>query len=125
MSDGKMRMSHWSHSTDCYLRCLTFNDQFTRIMAEIPQSAPQDEDHLLQTSSDVRRIRYAVDRICYETVGPSSEVLVTRAAPRRVKVGDVELPRKKESTLSWGWIYDPETHRLDIHHERPDVEILL
>lgn len=124
MSDGKLRMGFWYHASASYMRCLVFNDQFTRIMAEIPETASQGEDHFLHTTSDLRRILYGERTIQYETVGPGTETFVLRSAPRQVKAGGVALPEAK-SAGQMGWDYDPQTHRLRIRHEQADVEILL
>ena len=70
MSDGKLRWAnHGRLAAYSYMPSLTFNDQFTRIMAEIPETAPRDENHFLQTSTDVRQIQYGARSIRYETGG--------------------------------------------------------
>lgn len=124
MSDGKMRMAHWYHATDSYMRCLTFNDQFTRIMAEIPGTAPRHENHFLHTTSDLRRILYGEQGIRYQTVGPGREIFVLEKAPRQVKAGGVALPELKSAAEQPGWRYDSQTHLLEIRHEQPEVEIV-
>jgi len=125
MSDGKLRMAnHGSHAAYCYMRCLTFNDQFTRIMTEIPETAPRDENHLLKTSSDIRYIHYGEDQIEYETFGPGSEVLVLAEAPHKVKAGSIELQNLSEPEQGRGWHYDSKTHLLHIRHDQPEVKIV-
>ena len=48
MSDGKMRQGFWYHAWGVPLG-LSFNDQFSRVMACIPETAPKGENHLLQS----------------------------------------------------------------------------
>ncbi len=126
MSDGKLRMTnHGRLAAYSYMRCLTFNDQFTRIMAEIPQTAPRDENHLLKTSSDVGHIQYGARSIRYETVGPGFEIFIVAQEPQGVEVDAVKLPRRGAASRLKGWHYDPTTQLLRISHEGTKVEILI
>lgn len=125
MSDGKMRMGHWYHATCSYMRCLTFNDQFTRIMAEIPETAPRDENHLLHFSGDVSQILYGDSDIRYRTLGAGSEVFILRDAPRSVVAGGKGLEKDGGTGGQNSWAYDAETHVLRVRHRETNVQILL
>ena len=127
MSDGKMRMAnHGPHAGYSYMRGVPFlNGQFTRIMAEIPETAPRDENHFLQTSTDVRQIQYGARSIRYETVGPGFEIFIVAQEPQGVEVDAVKLPRQGAASRLKGWHYDPTTQLLRISHEGTKVKILM
>src|SRR4029434_9256341 len=67
LSDGHTRQGFWYHAAACPL-VLSFNEQFSRIMSCIPETAPKGEDHLLQNTGDVKSIRYQLHAIEYETM---------------------------------------------------------
>ena len=128
MSDGKLRWAnHGRLAAYFYMPSLTFNDQFTRIMAEIPETAPRDENHFLQTSTDVRHIQYGARSIRYETGGGGAgfEIFIVAQEPRAVKVDAVKLPRRGAASRLKGWHYDLTTQLLRMSHEGTKVEILI
>lgn len=112
MSDGKMRQGFWDHAKAVPLT-LSFNNQFGRIMAAIPTTAPKSENHLLEATALVAPISYQADRIEYRTFGPSRDVLILSSAPKRILSGDKEIPGE----------YEPQTGRLLLVHESSFVRI--
>jgi hypothetical protein len=86
---------------------LSFNEQFSRIMACIPETAPQGQDHLLQNSVDVKSIRYKVHAIAYETVAPAGEeVFVVHNRPSDVTADGKKLPKlDRLANEAEGWTY--------------------
>jgi hypothetical protein len=124
MSDGKMRQGFWLHAVACPL-ILSFNEQFSRIMACIPETAPTGENHLLRSSSDVKFIRYGTGSIEYETVSASQETLIVRGGVREVRAGAAALPRLNAwNGRDEGWSYS-ESGRLRIRHRASAVVIQL
>ena len=122
MSDGKMRQGFWAHAAACPL-VLSFNEQFSRIMSCIPETAPKGEDHLLQNSSDVKSIRYQPVAIAYETTTAGEEKFVVRKEPAEVKAAGKVLPRRDGlRDGDEGWSY-AKSGLLRIRHREPKVEI--
>jgi hypothetical protein len=67
---------------------------FQRGMASVPEWAPPNEDHLLGSSSIVRRVRYSENGITYRTFDRrSQEVLRLRQAPMSLRAGNRKLPK--------------------------------
>ena len=80
--------------------------------------------HLLSHTSYVKTISYDSDRITYESVGPSEEVLVVRSQPKTVLAGNRALQQLREWGYGeQGWWYDPDTGLLRLLHHAPDVTI--
>ncbi len=62
---------------------------FEWAMGAIPEFAPAGEEHLLRSSSVVRRVSYAAQRIEYRTFDrAATEVLRLNFRPARVSAGD-------------------------------------
>ncbi|MSS72027.1 MAG: hypothetical protein EXS64_11120 [Candidatus Latescibacteria bacterium] len=124
MSDGKMRQGFWAHAQAAPL-VLCFNDQFCRIMAAIPETAPDGENHILQTTGLFQAVRYERSRVVYRTIGVSLDTLKVAGAPKAVKAGGLAL-REAEAPGEGrdGWAYDAQTHLLKVGHRAPDVEVV-
>lgn len=91
--DGKNRY----HSDDIWLTD-GYGDyvrHYLRAMAAAPGLAPDDQDHLLRTSSVVSEIDYQAQRIAYTTFdGQARELLkITTFIPLAVMADGVKLPR--------------------------------
>jgi hypothetical protein len=120
MSDGKMRQGFWYHAAACPL-VLNYNEQFSRIMACIPETAPAGEDHLLQNRSDVKSIRYQLHAVEYETVAPGEEILVLHNRPREVAAGGKNLAKLDKLTdEEEGWTFS-QGNLLRVRHRQPKV----
>lgn len=125
MSDGKIRQGFWYHAQAVPL-VLSFNEQFVRIMAAIPETAPKGENHLLQSSSFLKEIRYQGKEIRYQTAGGSYDLLVVASPPKEVKAGGRALAKHPNpQTQSNSWSYNPNTGLLKVSHEAPDVALVL
>jgi hypothetical protein len=122
MSDGKMRQGFWAHAAACPL-VLSFNEQFSRIMACIPETAPRFEDHLLRSRGDVKSIRYQLHAIEYETVAAGEEIFIVRNRPRDVTAAGEKLARLDAlGNEAQGWTH-ADTGLLRVRHRAPKVEI--
>lgn len=125
MSDGKMRQGFFYHASGIPLN-LCFNDQFARLMSCVPETAPQDENHLLQSTSFVGQIRYGAKEIEYRTAGNSYDVLKVVSRPRMVESGGQVLPIRQDPRSNMdGWSFDEGTGLLKIMHQTPDVSLTL
>lgn len=128
-SDGKYRQGLNSGIENRTCLLLDFNTQLSRIMAEIPETAPKGESHLLYHSGYVKNIRYGGKAIRYESLTPSQDILVVRSKPERVTINGQSIPEVKTTpqsrsiTTPAGWLYEMDTCRLFVLHERGIVEI--
>ena len=128
-ADGKYRQGLNSGIDE--LTCLTlgFNNQLSRIMAEIPETAPKGENHLLYHSSPVKVIHYAPAAIQYETPAASQDILTVATRPKSVQVNGTSLgdlakpPMSRIQTTPAGWRFEPDSGRLFILHDKGKVEI--
>ena len=125
MSDGKMRQGFWYHAWGVPLG-LSFNDQFSRVMACVPETAPKGENHLLQSSSFVSEIQYQAKQIRYRTAGESCDYLTVASAPKIVQSSGRSIPIVEDPQIQEnGWKYDGSTGLLRVRHAMPDVEVVL
>lgn len=124
MSDGKMRQGFWAHAQAAPL-VLCFNEQFCRIMAAIPETAPDEENHILHGANLFETVRYERSRVSYRTLGASLDILKVAGAPKSVRAGDRAL-REAEALREGrdGWTYDAQTQLLKVSHRTPDVEVM-
>lgn len=118
MSDGKMRIGLWFHAPGTATSVIIFNEQFLRIMAEIPETAPQNENHLLHHTAYVRDVSYTPARVTLRTWGPGEARLSLRRAPAFVRSESGPIPEVRElGDTKSGWVYDPQHHLGRIRHE--------
>lgn len=124
MSDGKMRAGLWFHAPGTATSVIIFNAQFMRIMAEIPETAPPDENHFLHHSGYVRAIGYSPRSVTMRTWSAGEARFALKRAPAEVRDETGVLPEVRElSTESPGWLYDPEHHLLRVVHRGRSVAI--
>jgi len=78
---------------------------FMEGIAAVPEWAPADEDHLLRSTSVVRKISYEQNKIEYTTFDDSSmEVLRITRKPKSVSVGGTILRQQKNlDAPGWTW----------------------
>ena len=109
-----------------------FTDEFTdgprRMMDAfwaVPEWAPDDESHLLGSSSPVRRISYGRGAVSYATFDADSEdVLRLDFEPDAISAGGRPLPLRTAPGAAEGYSFDRATHVLRIHHRHsPDIAI--
>jgi hypothetical protein len=82
---------------------------FLRGMASVPEWAPKNENHLLRSSSVVREILYARDRIQYQTFDATArELFKLSAPPREVRCdGTLLTARDRLDPTSEGYTVEP------------------
>ena len=95
-------------------------------MAAVPEWAPDDEDHLLHSSSVVTNIAYGSHDIVYETHDLAAvELLRLHHVPTQVLSGGVALPQRADLDQP-GWTWDAPGGVLRIRHDAANqVEIAL
>jgi hypothetical protein len=78
---------------------------YLRAMAAAPQLAPDHADHLLRTSTVVKKIRYIPERITYSKFdNDSKEIFRLRKKPSDVLVNGVRLTEVDDDDLQgWTW----------------------
>ncbi|MBI2843522.1 MAG: hypothetical protein HYX78_08990 [Armatimonadetes bacterium] len=125
MSDGKMRLGFGEFASGIPLVPL-WNDQYCRIMTTIPETAPDGENHILQTSGFAVRAAYSRTSVKYATLADSHDVLKVVKRPMSVLAGGQVLSEASVlRNVDEGWHYDENTHVLRIKHKKPDVVIKL
>ncbi len=103
-----------------------FTDEFTdgprRVMDAfwaVPEWAPEDESHLLGSSSPVTKIAYARGNVSYSTFDADSEdVLRLDFEPDTITAGDHPLAPRIEPIVGDGYSFNRATRVLRIHHRR-------
>jgi len=99
---------------------------FMEGLAAVPEWAPAGEDHLLKSSSVVRKISYGPQKISYRTFdSAASEVLRITAKPKRVAVNDRPLDERRDlDAPGWTWEALDQGGILRIRHESgPEVVV--
>lgn len=79
----------------------------------MPELAPDDQNHLLRTTSAIQKIRYATDSIVYRKFDRHSE--------ERFKLGAGVPLRVRGGTFTW----NPQTRVLTLHASSREVLINL
>lgn len=82
---------------------------YLRAMGAAPQLAPDNKDHLLRTSSIIKKITYDPDRISYDLFDNSSrEVFRLTSKPDEIKVDEIVLNEVYDQQAN-GWIWQSLT----------------
>lgn len=78
---------------------------YLRAMAAAPQLAPDNKDHMLRTSSVIKKITYEPARIAYSTFDPtSSEIFRLTFRPTAIKVNGTSLEEVSDANSDgWTW----------------------
>jgi len=84
---------------------------YLRAMASFPELAPDDQNHLLRTSSVIQNIVYSADAITYTKFDPVST--------ERFKLGLWVPASARGATMEW----DPKTKVLTVHATAKSVRI--
>jgi hypothetical protein len=87
-------------------------------MGSVPEWAPQEESHLLRTSSVVRKVNYSPHELSYSTFDESAtEVLRLAFRPTRVTANGTPL-RERSDLTGPGWTFDAQRGVLRVRHEK-------
>jgi hypothetical protein len=97
---------------------------FIDSMAAIPSLAPADADHLLSSTTVIKRIEYLPGSVSYQTFHPAgSQTLRLSFVPIRVMDGKTPLAQFSQLGDKPGWCFDPQTGVLQVQHQLGQVEI--
>ena len=98
-----------------------FVPHFIDAMASIPELAPDDEDHMLYSSTVIQEITYQPGQIRYRTFDQSGmQRLKIIFEPASVTCAGDALPCVSDASLE-GWSFDPISRVLSIHHRKNDI----
>jgi hypothetical protein len=87
-------------------------------MGSVPEWSPPGEDHLLRSSSVVRKVKYARRELRYSTFDENAtEVLHLAFRPERVTAGATPL-RQRSDLSEPGWTFEAQTGVLRVRHEK-------
>ncbi|HTE23772.1 hypothetical protein [Flavitalea sp.] len=83
-----------------------YSRHYLRAMAAAPQLAPENEDHLLRSSSTVKKIVYEPAQISYTIFDSvSDDLLKLTAKPKSIKVNGKLLSEVSDtSAVGWTWL---------------------
>ncbi len=91
------------------------------IFGQVPETAPDGENHLLRAGAIVRAIRYESNKVAYTTDGSSSDLLKLSFRPDEIAVNG--QPLAAGDGISKGWRFDPRAKTLRLVHEAGSVVI--
>jgi hypothetical protein len=91
------------------------------IFGQVPETAPDGENHLLRAGAIVQAIRYESNKVAYTTDGSSSDVLKLSFRPEEIAVNG--QPLAAGDGVGKGWRFDPKTRVLRLVHEAGKVVI--
>ena len=93
-----------------------FIRHFLYAMSAQPQWAPEGENHILRSTSVVKKVEYAADRVSYSTFDKAgAEVLRLKFVPRSIAEGTTKLA-KRDGTDGPGWTFDPVLKVVRVRH---------
>jgi hypothetical protein len=91
------------------------------ILGYCPEAAPNDENHLLRCTAEVRSIVYRANSVVYATDAPSSDVLKLAFVPAKITVNGLAIPSGDGTGESWK--FDAKTNVLHIAHKAGEVVV--
>ena len=99
---------------------------FMTSVGAVPAWAPDQQNHLVRSTSIVNNIKYSLLGINYSTTdGASTEILRTNFTPASVVVDGLRLSQRADLTQA-GWTFDPVLRVLQIRHDAgTNVQITL
>jgi hypothetical protein len=87
-------------------------------MASVPEWSPPGENHLIRSSSVVRKVNYSPQELSYSTFDENAtEVLRLAFHPTHVTANGAPLRERPDSTGP-GWTFDARTQVLRVRHEK-------
>lgn len=90
---------------------------FMRGIAAVPDWAPDNETHIVHSTSVIRSVTYSAGAVNYTTAAERSiEKIKMNFLPREVAVGGVALPQRTDASAP-GWVYDPASRVLVVRHD--------
>ncbi|OJX38164.1 MAG: hypothetical protein BGO78_09045 [Chloroflexi bacterium 44-23] len=97
---------------------------FIDVMASIPSLAPEDSDHMLESSTVIQKIEYGSKKICYRTFDTTGcQLLKLSFTPREVYCGTEKMAQSINTNSNGSWHFDPTSHLLTVRHKSAEVLI--
>jgi hypothetical protein len=97
---------------------------FIDMMASIPETAPDDSDHILRTSTIIKQVNYCPNKIQYQTFDKlGNQKIKTTFEPVFVKSGNRILDRFNKYANKPGWSFDSGTRVLEVFHDSSEIDI--
>ena len=93
-------------------------------MGCLPEIAPNNETHLLRTSTQVQAISYGALKLGYRSLPDSVELLKLQTAPTGVLIDGKPLKSSPGLQGADSFLYNPRNRVLLIRHRDPRVTIL-
>ncbi len=123
-SDGKFPHGLWFHAqANAYI--LNFSSIYIRLMAEMPETAAADENHLLRHDGQVREVKYEPQRIACRTWWPGRVLFKLAKAPREVRGAGASVTSRDDlKKLDTGWYWNARLGTLEILHGAEPIEIV-
>jgi hypothetical protein len=123
-ADGKFAHGFWYHAQgNAYI--LNFVSIYLRIMAELPQTAPQDSNHLLHHTAPLKNVRYDESSIQCVPWSAGQIRFKLAAAPATVNVGQPATSAADLHKAASGWFWNQDLKTLDVKHGSAPVEVKL
>ncbi len=89
---------------------------YLRAMAAMPELAPNNQTHLLKSTSVVSNISYTPTQVSYTTFAPSStETLKLNFIPSQIVAGGLSLT-ENANLAQEGWTFNPTSNVLQVRH---------
>lgn len=95
-------------------------------MPVLPELAPNDQDHILGSSLNLRDVSYGKDTVRYASAFPVETIIKLSFVPKSVQVSGRtlrELASTKSAGEGDGWSFNPATHVLTVHHAAGAVTV--
>jgi hypothetical protein len=92
-----------------------------KILGACPESAPDNENHLLSYSASVRSIVYSTDKVAYTTDSESSDVLKLAFVPTKITLGGKQI--SAGDGITSGFKFDAKTNILRLTHTVGEIVI--
>lgn len=115
--DGRSPTDIYVHGPDAtwYSLCASPLYLGLDLMADFPEQAPANENHILASNADVRSVKYGESTIAYETSTASTETLKLISKPSATTLSGKPLKTR----------WDGKRHLLTIKHDGGVVKITL
>jgi len=92
-------------------------------MGCLPELAPVDQNHLLRSATEIRKIAYSARHITYQSLPDSVELLKVTKPPVRVTAGGRTVPAGKDLQAANAWLYNARSQVLLVRHTDPNVDV--
>ena len=98
---------------------------YIRLMAEMPETAPANENHILWYDHQVREVKYEEGHVAYRTWGPGRERLKLAKPPREVRGAGERVNSRDALKSNDGWYWDGPRQVLEVRHHDVQIDIVL